>query len=546
MLECLAITRPDGLALLPLFTVFGLVAVGYANWRQRPFFGKRYFLLSHAAMVIWVGAVAMELMSQSPACKVFWAQMAWPGVALLPAAWAFFIYHYAFSVHRVSKAAEWLLLFAMPLTVSLLAATNALHGQFYTSLTPLYTEGGTLYLQYGHGPLFYASWLMLYGLIAASFGLLVWAAVRVAPQYRLNFIYPALMMLLMVVPNLAFVVFDFGLLGYDLSSLFFSILVVLFSLMIVTNRIFDIVSIASDLIFANLRSPALIIDSQGHVTAANPMAGAVFPEVVDAGRPLADLEALAPALVCTGGMVRALPGRRVLAAERYYDIDVIRIERPLSPQNSTAQDDPLGTILLFNDVTAEEQRYQELEAELVSNMRQLETSTQMQAALREAAEFDPLTRVRNRLSLPQLFTHCIDAAAREQRRVVLALFDIDFFKRWNDHHGHAAGDRVLRDFARFLEDQSSPEEPVFRIGGEEFLIMFSDTSLKAAGARVNAMRTALRAAGFQRETDSEPLTFSAGLAQWPEDGATLDAVLETADRRLYAAKTAGRNRVIAA
>ena len=154
--------------------------------------------------------------------------------------------------------------------------------------------------------------------------------------------------------------------------------------------------------------------------------------------------------------------------------------------------------------------------------------------------------MRNRLSLPQLFSHCIESAGREQRRVVLALFDIDHFKRWNDQYGHAAGDRVLRDFARFLEDQTRPVEPVFRIGGEEFLVMFPDAGLEAAGKRVDAMRAALAAAGFQRPGDTQALTFSAGLAQWPEDGATLEAVLEAADRRLYAAKSAGRNRVSAA
>jgi len=475
-------------------------------------------------------------------CKLFWAQMAWPGLALLPAAWALFIYHYAFSISRASKRVEFLMLILMPLGVFLLAATNGLHGQFYTSLMPLRTENGLLYIEYGHGPLFYAVWAMLYGLIAASLALLVWGAFRVAPQFRLHFIYPALMMLTIVVPNTAFVVFDLGLLGFDLSPLFFSLLVALFSLMIVTSRIFDMVNVASDLIFANLRSPALILDADGLVVAANPVALSVFPEVTGATyRPVSDLVALAPALIWSEGQLRAVPGRRVLAADRYYDIDAIPIAPPLSRYNER-----LGSVLLFNDVTVEERRYRELEAELVSNMRQLETSTAMQAALREAAEFDPLTRVRNRLSLPHIFGHCIKAAAREQRRVVVALFDIDHFKRWNDHHGHAAGDRVLRDFARFLEEQSSPAEPVFRIGGEEFLILFPDAGIKAVGARVNAMRAALQAAGFQRQTDSKPLTFSAGLAQWPEDGVTLEAVLETADRRLYAAKASGRNRVNAA
>ena len=536
-----AISEPDGLAMLPIATALGLVIVAVANWRQRQFFGKPYFLLSHIAMLIWVSAVSMELLSQTPEAKYFWAVMAWPGIALLPLAWASFIFHYAFSLPRTPRRAEILVFLLVPLAITLLAATNARHGLFYTSMTPMFTEGGRLYVRYEHGPLFHAVALMFYGVLGGTFSLLIWGAFRVAAQFRLYFVYPALMMTVLLVPNIAHLGFGVTFQGFDPTPFFFTLVVVLFSLLIVTNRVFDIVNVASDLIFANLRSPALIIDAHGQVAAANPAARLIFPAVAQGPCALSALLPLEPALMRSSEGLRAVPGRRIMASDRFFDVDAFPIEKPLSRQR-----EPIGTVLLLNDVTVEEQRYRELEAELASNMRQLENSTALQAALREAAEFDPLTRVRNRLSLPQLFSHCIESAGREQRRVVLALFDIDHFKRWNDQYGHAAGDRVLRDFARFLEDQTRPVEPVFRIGGEEFLVMFPDAGLEAAGKRVDAMRAALAAAGFQRPGDTQALTFSAGLAQWPEDGATLEAVLEAADRRLYAAKSAGRNRVSAA
>ena len=542
MFDSLVMIKPDGLALLPILTMVGLMAVAFANWRQRAFFGKPYFLLTHLAMILWVAAVAMELLSATPEGKQFWAVMAWPGIALLPMAWAFFIYHYAFSLPRTPHMLEVPCFVLVPVVVTLVAATNGWHGLFYSNVTAMHTEGGRLYMDYGHGPLFHAVAYSLYALIAATLGLLVWGAFKVAPQFRLYFIYPALTMTILFVPNFAYIVFGFSIMGFDPTPFCFSLVVVLFSLLIVTNRVFDIVNVASDLIFTKLRSPALIIDGHGQVAAANPAARLIFPEVQELE--VCTLSALTPlsvALVQDGKMLRAVPGRRIMAADRFFDVDAFPIDKPLSQKR-----EPIGTVLLLNDVTAEEQRYRELEAELASNMRQLETSTALQAALREAAEFDPLTRVRNRLSLPQVFAHCIESAGREQRRVVLALFDIDHFKLWNDQHGHAAGDRVLRDFARFLEDQTSPVEPVFRIGGEEFLVIFPDAGLNDAGVRVNAMRAVLAAAGFQRPADTQLLTFSAGLAQWPEDGVTLEAILETADRRLYAAKSAGRNRVTAA
>lgn len=541
MLDVFAISKPDGLALLSILTVLGLVMVGAANWRQRHFFGKPYFLLSHVGMILWVGAVTMDLLSVTPQGKLFWTVMAWPGITLLPLAWAFFIFHYAFSLPCAPRRGERMLFILAPLVVTLMAATNPLHGLFYTSITPSYTEAGRLYLAFEHGPLFIAVVSSVYGLIALTFGLLVWGVFRVSAQFRLYFVYPATIMSFLMVPNLAYLIFGVTYEGYDPTPFCFSLVVVLFSLLIVTNRVFDIVNVASDLIFANLRSPALIIDSRGMVTAANRAAQEVFPEVGEANCRLSTLLPLEPVLVQTGDRLSALPGRRIMAADRFFDVDAYSIDKPLSRQQ-----EPIGTVLLLNDVTAEEQRYRELEAELANNMRKLESSTALQAALREAAEFDPLTRVRNRLSLPQLFAHCIEQAGREQCRVGVALFDIDHFKTWNDLHGHAAGDRVLREFARFLEEQTQPVEPVFRIGGEEFLVVFPDSRLEAVSARVNAMRSALAAASFQNAGDTQSLTFSAGLAQWPEDGATLDAVLEAADRRLYAAKSAGRNRVSAA
>jgi diguanylate cyclase (GGDEF)-like protein len=87
---------------------------------------------------------------------------------------------------------------------------------------------------------------------------------------------------------------------------------------------------------------------------------------------------------------------------------------------------------------------------------------------------------------------------------------------------------------------------VFRIGGEEFLLLCPESGAGEVATRVEAMQRVLSKADFQRPGDGAPVTFSAGVAQWPDDGATLEALLETADRRLYSAKTAGRNCVIAA
>ncbi len=540
--ECLAFVAPTGVAWLPLVTIAGLAVVGFANARQRSFFGKDYFLLTHAAMIVWLSAVTMEMLTPDLQCRPTFAGVAYLGITALPIVWALFIYHYAFSVARQPRAVELLLLGILPMAVTAIALTNPAHGLFYSDIAQATNSIGEPYLVYRHGPLLDVLTTLLYAMIIGTLLTLVYGLVQAAPQFRLYFAFPALITSTIFIPNIAYNLFDQRFYGFDPTPFSFFFVVLLFSMLIVSNRVFDIVNVGSELIFAKMRSPALIVDADGQIIAVNAVARSIFPETAERiGGPLTDLAALRPAVSFGGGGLRVAPGRRILVSDRYFDVDAIPIAKPLSRKK-----EPIGTVLLFSDVTMEEQRYRDLEAELASNMRQLETSTAMQAALREAAEFDPLTRVRNRLSLPAVFAHCTEQAAREQRKVVAVLIDIDHFKRWNDLHGHAAGDRVLRDVARFLEESVSPLEPVFRIGGEEFLLLFPEGARESVAKRVASIQSALARAEFQRAGDGPRITFSAGVAQWPEDGVVLDALLETADRRLYAAKAAGRNRIIAA
>ncbi|GGI84589.1 GGDEF domain-containing protein [Polymorphobacter multimanifer] len=540
--DCLTFAVPQGLAWLPLLTMVGLALVGYANAHQRSFFGKDYFLLAHAAMIIWLTAVTMEMLSPTLQCRPVFAGLAYLGITSLPIVWAFFIYHYAFSVARQARAIEILLLCVVPVAVTAIALTNPLHGLFYSDTSIAVDSVGNPYVNYTHGPVLDAITVLLYAMIIGTLLVLVFGLVRTAPQFRLYFAFPVLITCTIFIPNIAYNVFGQRFYGLDPTPFSFFFVLLLFSLLIVTNRVFNIVNVGSELIFANMRSPALIVDADGQIIAVNAVAKDIFLETVARiGGPITDLAALRPAVTFDGGVLRIAHGRRIAVAGRYFDVDAIPIAKPLSHNQ-----EPIGTVLLMSDVTVEEQRYRDLEAELASNMRQLETSTAMQAALREAAEFDPLTRVRNRLSLPSVFAHCTEQAAREQRKVVAVLIDIDHFKRWNDLHGHAAGDRVLRDVARFLEESVSPLEPIFRIGGEEFLLLFPHGENESIARRIASIQASLGRAEFQRAGDGPRITFSAGVAQWPEDGVVLDALLETADRRLYAAKAAGRNRIIAA
>lgn len=156
---------------------------------------------------------------------------------------------------------------------------------------------------------------------------------------------------------------------------------------------------------------------------------------------------------------------------------------------------------------------------------------------RVTARRDPLTGLPNRRALDEAF-----AAADRTRSLFVAICDVDRFKRINDDHGHAVGDRVLRAIGGALS-ASAGEQLVVRHGGEEFAMLLSDVDADQALAMVESAREAVANRRFRTRDTDQPInrvTVSAGLTQ-VQPGETLEAALTRADRFLYAAKAAGRD-----
>ncbi|MCA3185282.1 MAG: diguanylate cyclase, partial [Cupriavidus sp.] len=138
----------------------------------------------------------------------------------------------------------------------------------------------------------------------------------------------------------------------------------------------------------------------------------------------------------------------------------------------------------------------------------------------------------------------------------MLMIDIDFFKRVNDRWGHASGDHVLVALADVLRQNLREIDLPARLGGEEFAVLLPQTTLADAEATAERLRAAVQGTPVAPAPDAPPpgegdgnihFTVSIGVAEAvSDDSRTLDAMLATADRRLYAAKQAGRNRVCAA
>jgi diguanylate cyclase (GGDEF)-like protein len=136
-------------------------------------------------------------------------------------------------------------------------------------------------------------------------------------------------------------------------------------------------------------------------------------------------------------------------------------------------------------------------------------------------------------------------ALDRQRPVSLVLFDIDHFKSVNDSYGHLGGDRVLMSIARALKDNVRESDMPCRYGGDEFLVLLAGMDGRAAAVMAERMRTSISATPVSHGDTQIAVTVSIGVTSAiPDESANLEALIERADRALYAAKQAGRDRVV--
>lgn len=163
----------------------------------------------------------------------------------------------------------------------------------------------------------------------------------------------------------------------------------------------------------------------------------------------------------------------------------------------------------------------------------------LEADLQQAAMHDPLTGVWNRRRFQQAVGEAAARLERYGRPYILALMDIDHFKRFNDTHGHQAGDDALRVVAATLSDRLRRSDAVARWGGEEFALLLTEADLPAALGVLDALR---RRVGAQRMACGGAITISIGVGQ-AKAGEDIDSLLQRIDAALYKAKSAGRNRV---
>jgi diguanylate cyclase (GGDEF)-like protein len=196
---------------------------------------------------------------------------------------------------------------------------------------------------------------------------------------------------------------------------------------------------------------------------------------------------------------------------------------------------------LVRHVDAAERQAHDVSEHSLVNARRFEQEI---SALRVMADTDPLTGLLNRRAFLAAAEDATKYYKRYGRVFAILVADIDFFKRVNDTHGHAAGDDVIRHVAKTLNELVRTTDKVARFGGEEFVILLREIGEEGVVAMAERIRHAVRRAVFTFGDKHVSVSVSIGAAVVSETDRDIHDLIERADHALYDAKAAGRNSVI--
>jgi len=208
------------------------------------------------------------------------------------------------------------------------------------------------------------------------------------------------------------------------------------------------------------------------------------------------------------------------------------------------EDQQLGELKLMRNYRFSESEMQLLESLLCCLIYPLLNATKYQQALKMAYT-DPLTQVNNRTSFNDTLKREMSFADRNSKNLALVFLDIDHFKAINDNHGHEFGDITLTSVAKWIKENLRGSDIVFRFGGEEFVILLSNTDLTGAKLLAERIRHSIESHTLAFGMETVKVSASLGVSVLRSDD-SLESFVKRADQAMYTAKHSGRNRTVTA
>jgi len=493
---------------LQLTSALVTIAVAVQTMRIPAFAGRTAICGALLSAGAWSFGAAMDTFPFSLEMKVVWAALTWCPILALPGFLLLFSWQYVRGEQRrvplIWQSPHW----AMIAVTVLITLFNPRLHLMYADMELKSAGGPTTFV---HGPWFFIAVTYGYVLILLALAVVIEAISRSSGVHRRQYIGIAVAFTLPWVANIGNVFNLFRLLGVDATPISFLATGALIAFLVKKERLFTVLPVARTVLVEAIPDPVLVVDIGHQVVDANAAAFALIglsePII---GRQLTEIALLAP----LHGLARgeAPPAELVLDADRRFEITLV----PLTHGGRQ-----VGQMLLLRDVTRR---------------------ARLEVKLREEATRDSLTGLHNRRLLEDVGRQLTRDADRHGQPLAVVMADLDYFKRLNDHHGHQAGDRVLQAVGRFFSERVRQSDYVFRTGGEEILILLPGAHRDQALSRIDGWRRDFAATEIDIGQGRVQSTFSAGIAIYPDDGRSLDEVLVRADKALYRAKEAGRNR----
>ena len=234
-----------------------------------------------------------------------------------------------------------------------------------------------------------------------------------------------------------------------------------------------------------------------------------------------------------------------LGTSQSYDSSLVGATENLSVA-STAEQIKAVVDALLKSTSEMRNTNKILEARLALSKSEIGNLQQSLEAIRAESFTDPLTGLGNRKYFDRMIEMAVQNALANNEPLSLMMFDIDHFKSFNDSYGHLTGDQVLRLVGLSLKQTIKGQDITARYGGEEFAVLLPNTALRQALTVADHIRRAIMAKELKKKSTGEILgrvTISVGVSVLKPDDDT-NALIERADICLYAAKRAGRNRVV--
>jgi len=524
----------SGYALLYLVATGVSMLAALFAFRIRRAPGGRWLFLMVVATAIWSLADVFDYSAVTLAGHVTAAHFAYVG-SLAPVLFLLFALQYS---GRMRGAIGWrtAVLFAVPVMGIIAAFTNGYHHLLWPGFTVSAAQPGIVIYQ--HGPVYWV--VVLYALLLALVAtlLLVDTAVKAHGIYRTQ---GMVIIAAAAVPWLGGLVYSVEpqwWAGLD-PALTFAITGALLVWAIWRLKLLDLVLVPREVIVERMADGLIVLDSSARILEINPAAVRLLDLAeVPAPGTLA-LEVFADWPQSGRDAVSAIYRQQASTLASPAG-SLLRIERSLL---EGAGDGEARDLFMLRDITGQVEAEQALQGAYADLQARLEEIENLHGELQEQATRDPLTGLHNRRYLAEELDRELSRAGRGRLPVSVIMFDVDHFKDVNDTYGHSAGDAMLCAIAAELLVGTRRGDIACRYGGDEFVVVLPDVTGELALARAEGWRTRLAKVMGSVEGVHSRTTVSLGVATFPGNGSTIDALVSAADRAVYVSKEQGRDRV---